>query len=1336
MATVMNGLRVMLVTVLLLVANSYYCNTITSGLTKTTVNGNSSLRVLYVVSDNANCSSLPGLVNNSECHTLSFYVQNVSQYFTSNTMMNFTSGQHRLKMPSGGQSVVNVTGISHFIMIGQGDVTYSESEEGAPLPKSTIICDSNDKNKPRNGILFYKADGIHIENLTIENCGANFTVRRPDNFTLVSALTFRESYNISLKQVRIDKSLGFGLDVDRSFGSFQVSKSAFMRCRAYPLTHDKIVGGNARFWYSRYKHIDNQTAQNTSLIIDHSWFVHGHIIINQDRYGRGLYYASGLIIFIYIPSVNVQIDHTTVKHNTGYHGGNVAIQVTDYHENTSKIAITNSVIADGSAIRGGGMQFWIQVDRKDNPQRIVARSKIHHIIQINNTNFTNNSAGESGGGIYIGHYESNVTDSIVRHISFYGCTFSYNSVHYTPSVTRSYSGAAIQVLRHNVDDFISRSVPQFSIDFEQCVIINNSLKDVTNEGGILDFVSTQNIIVKDSNFSFNEGTAISLRQSNVKFLGNITFMGNRGTHGGALKFCELSKMYLPSAGVYVDFIENSANISGGAIYVSQQLCLETAPPCFFQVIRNIHSPVKDLKTRLRFRNNTAILAGDTVYGGQVDHCYLYYSGYDNQSTYLSHRVFLEIFNFSEQPESLSPVSSPPYGACFYSTSTDNGPILCSNIIYPSTVYAGQSFTLDVVAVGQQNGTSPVSASFFQLKSLNSRSGDTKVVISTQISNEEPQTRPPYASLNCTIYSYQSNITFSLVLQQASQAELRYVHYKPNNLTVNLGECPWGFKLTKAPPYTCVCDSLLLNYSILCDINTQQVTRWGFYWLGCDSYQDQSHTNHTDSMVMGTNIKCKGVRLAIRCVLDHCNTSRTNISAFVLDDQCTEGREGVMCGQCKKNYSLSVGTSKCLPYCPDYMVYVLVVAWISSGILLILFLILCNFTISEGTINGLFFYIHIIHKNANLFFPGSTGTSNTNLFRLFIAWLNLDLGFEVCFYKTMTQYHKVWLQFGFLFYIWMLEYFIIVLSRKYIFFTRLVGRNVVKVLATLGLISFPLMFNTALSSLEFTYVHHSDSHKTTVVWQSDGNIDYLKGKHIPLFIFGTAFCVLALLYTLALLFIQCLQKQSNILCFRWINRQRPFFEAHTGPCHVQYRFWPGFLFFARITLFTFCSLLIDKRYLNLYIIIAACIVTQIIALVLPNRVYKRWPLNVLESLFILNLGIVSGLLAAFCRTDSITSRPKYQPYYFVYPSVTLTMVLFAGILLYHCTKQLNSYRWFKKLKISIINNRRVKHLRFKTFNVNNEPQSYSEEETEPFLGQNECMPQVIRFNNYREVLIED
>ena len=129
---------------------------------------------------------------------------------------------------------------------------------------------------------------------------------------------------------------------------------------------------------------------------------------------------------------------------------------------------------------------------------------------------------------------------------------------------------------------------------------------------------------------------------------------------------------------------------------------------------------------------------------------------------------------------------------------------------------------------------------------------------------------------------------------------------------------------------------------------------------------------------------------------------------------------------------------------------------SQWVLLIFFLIACNFTVSEDTINGLFFYAHVVHRNSDSFFPAPAhvvhrnsdsffpapaGASNANIFRLIIAWLNLDLGFEVCFYKSMSQYQKTWLELGFLFYVWSLELLIIVLSHRYIFFTRLFGRNV-------------------------------------------------------------------------------------------------------------------------------------------------------------------------------------------------------------------------------------------------------------------------------------------------------
>ena len=278
------------------------------------------------------------------------------------------------------------------------------------------------------------------------------------------------------------------------------------------------------------------------------------------------------------------------------------------------------------------------------------------------------------------------------------------------------------------------------------------------------------------------------------------------------------------------------------------------------------------------------------------------------------------------------------------------------------------------------------------------------------------------------------------------------------------------------------------------------------------------------------------------------------------------------------------------------------------------------------------------------------------------------------------------------------FFIIILSHRYIFFTRLVGRNVVKVMATLFLVCFAKMINIAIVSLELAYIRHSDGPETAV-WLSDGNLNYLTGKHIPLFVLGVILCSLASVYTLILLFIQCLQKRSSICCLWWVERLRPFFEACTGPCCVNYRFWPGLLFFARLTLFTFYSLFRDVPTSSLYVTITACTVILIFAFVSPNGVYKRWLLNILVFSFFVNLGVVSGLVALFCHTQSTTSSDQYAAY-IVYPSVAVVMILFACILSFHCIKQLLSRRCCQRVVQSIAT-RKAKLYGFNRINIQQE-----------------------------------
>ena len=101
--------------------------------------------------------------------------------------------------------------------------------------------------------------------------------------------------------------------------------------------------------------------------------------------------------------------------------------------------------------------------------------------------------------------------------------------------------------------------------------------------------------------------------------------------------------------------------------------------------------------------------------------------------------------------------------------------------------------------------------------------------------------------------------------------------------------------------------------------------------------------------------------------------------------------------------------------------------------------------------------------------------------------------------------------------------------------------------------------------------------------------------------------------------------------------------------------------------------------NLHITTAACVVILIFAFVSPNGVYKKWPLNILEFSFIVNLGVVSGLVAVFCSNHTLLS-PSLEAHasYFVYPSVTVVITLFICILLFHGIKQMFSCQKLSQL----------------------------------------------------------
>ena len=125
-----------------------------------------------------------------------------------------------------------------------------------------------------------------------------------------------------------------------------------------------------------------------------------------------------------------------------------------------------------------------------------------------------------------------------------------------------------------------------------------------------------------------------------------------------------------------------------------------------------------------------------------------------------------------------------------------------------------------------------------------------------------------------------------------------------------------------------------------------------------------------------------------------------------DSLCLEYRTAMLCGACLQNYSLTLSSLKCSK-CNSNNYLSLLLVFTLAGVALIAFFLLLQITIADGTINGLIFYANIINIVKDLIFPQDKLRSNP--LTLFLPWLNLDLGIQICFYTGVHYYSYTWLQ---------------------------------------------------------------------------------------------------------------------------------------------------------------------------------------------------------------------------------------------------------------------------------------------------------------------------------------
>ena len=169
-----------------------------------------------------------------------------------------------------------------------------------------------------------------------------------------------------------------------------------------------------------------------------------------------------------------------------------------------------------------------------------------------------------------------------------------------------------------------------------------------------------------------------------------------------------------------------------------------------------------------------------------------------------------------------------------------------------------------------------------------------------------------------------------------------------NVTL-LDGCPPGFTLTlQDKVYGCNCYPVLHNSYFKCFIiNNAGYLKWNStMWV-----------NATFNMY--NKSKTYGILHARYCPLNHCKSGEKVINlGRDPNAQCANNHAGVLCGGCENNYSLAIGSSRCI-MCSNDSHLLLLMFFVAAGFLLVIFILVLNLTVTQGLINGLILYANIL-----------------------------------------------------------------------------------------------------------------------------------------------------------------------------------------------------------------------------------------------------------------------------------------------------------------------------------------------------------------------------------------
>lgn len=822
----------------------------------------------------------------------------------------------------------------------------------------------------------------------------------------------------------------------------------------------------------------------------------------------------------------------------------------------------------------------------------------------------------------------------------------------------------------------------FNLIIDNMTATNNYPKyESVIETSVLEFSHVGNIsFLGNSNFQYNIGSVLRVIDSALHLYDRFICNNNRAHKGGCINARGWSYIHFHNK-LVATFSSNSAIVSGGVIFAESNLINTVQLPqsCVFQ-FDSYNS------TSLIFSDNHAKVAGSAIYAEPIFNCSVFEYNRSISYTLGDYKKFM-IF-WPESNSKLNNISTIPK---HFQVIIDGGQATNLNKIYPGW---NLSLTLRSVDVIGRSVHSTVRVTCIVTdQSMIGFGSQFKQSLVFEVPEYDKDNAIIDLSIN-TLSPLSTAMVLFEVIENPTLTKLFNVSFQPN--------CSFGFSFNHVIG-GCECEKPLTMFpNILQSSNIK---------FSCNKYQwELSRIFVITNTWLGLGMNNSIVQFSLSCLPEQCNAD-TRYIAYVINDQgvhiadnnnntnsvCLYNRVGVLCGECEKGKSLTLGSAKCKE-CSNWWLLLIPIP-LSAGVILVFIIYITDLTLWTGRFNSIIFFSQISHAGLFDIISYSHIYSNTESLKFMVVigsvlleimglgFGSLSSTYSICLFNGMRQTHILYISILTPIYFLLLVVVVGIASRKCMWLSTKIASSSVQVIVTIAHLTFSQLLQFIIDVFTSAKVYNNSQSQNEdtidIVWYFDGSERFMRGNHrilaIVCIVLGAP---LIFTYFFFLLFTKTLLKHS-LFANTYL---RPFYEAIHAPYKPSKEYFFTLRLIKLIVIYVVYAFYRASNPLAIYAWTTPLLIIYLI-LQVTLKPYKRDIITFIDSLVVFS-EIITYLVTWNYMNPMLKSQEKAAIVCLV--EIFFVFSTFVLIFTYHMLK----HRQRLVLVECLHNNRLIK--RVKTF----------------------------------------